>query len=215
MDSDRLRDWVSDARRLLAEGDRLSVGDDEIGQALVAAPADDEGWPCRAVRDLLEELKNDRVDAGFARRVFNNRGGTMRSLDAGARRSGSSSASIGHRQPKCDRAGDGLPGSSTAWLTPTRLTLAERMRQRSVAVEASIRAVINECPGTRHRRIPNAKARVVWTRSPTSFDALPVMTTTGPTVTEDYVLGELPRPPGCQPQLHAKTQFGRLVCGRL
>lgn len=83
MHGDRLSAWVSDARRLLEESDRLSVGDDEIGQVLVAAPADDEGWPCREVRDLLEELKNDRVDAGFARRVFNNRGATMRSLDAG------------------------------------------------------------------------------------------------------------------------------------
>ncbi len=83
MDGEQLRAWVREARRLLEEADRLSVGDDEIGQALVASPGDDDGWPCREVRDLLEELKNDRVDAGFRRRIFNNRGATMRSPDAG------------------------------------------------------------------------------------------------------------------------------------
>lgn len=83
LDGERLRAWVHEARRLLEEADRLSVGDDEIGQALVAAPADDDGWPCREVRDLIEELKNDRIEAGFGRRIFNNRGVTMRSPDAG------------------------------------------------------------------------------------------------------------------------------------
>lgn len=83
MHGGRLVAWVEEARRLLAEADRESVGDGQIGEALVAAPADDDGWPCCEVRDLLEQLKNDRVDAGFARRILNNRGATMRSLDAG------------------------------------------------------------------------------------------------------------------------------------
>lgn len=83
MNGDRLKAWVEETRRRLSDADRLSVGDDEIGQALVASPADDEGWPCREVRDLIEDLRNDRIDAGFQRRIFNNRGATMRSLDAG------------------------------------------------------------------------------------------------------------------------------------
>ncbi len=81
---DRLRDWVSRARSLLAERDRTEIGDGQIGQALASAPADPDGsWPCESVRTLLEELQNDRIDRGFEIRVFNNRGATSRSLEEG------------------------------------------------------------------------------------------------------------------------------------
>lgn len=81
---ERLRDWVSTARALLAERKRVEIGDEQIGQALASAPADSDGsWPCEAVRDLLEELQNDRIDRGLEIRVFNNRGVTSRSLEEG------------------------------------------------------------------------------------------------------------------------------------
>lgn len=81
---ERLRDWVSTARALFAERKRAEIGDEQIGQALAAAPADADGsWPCEAVRELLEELQNDRIDRGLEIRVFNNRGVTSRSLDEG------------------------------------------------------------------------------------------------------------------------------------
>jgi hypothetical protein len=84
--SDRIRQWVTTARGLLSERDRLDVGDGQIGQALAAAPSDPDGsWPCASVRDLLEELQNDRVDSGLEIRVHNNRGVTSRSLDDGGR----------------------------------------------------------------------------------------------------------------------------------
>jgi hypothetical protein len=55
-------------------------------QALAAAPAADDGsWPCQPVRDLLEELQNDRIGKGLEIRLFNNRGVTSRSLDEGGR----------------------------------------------------------------------------------------------------------------------------------
>lgn len=85
LDEAALRSWVGEARRLLAGADRASMGDDEIGQALVAAPGDEGGWPPRAVRDLVEEIRSDHLDRGFGRRIFNNRGVTSRSLDAGGR----------------------------------------------------------------------------------------------------------------------------------
>lgn len=81
---ERLRDWVSTARSLLAERKRVEIGDEQIGQALASAPADPGGsWPCQPVRDLLEELQNDRIDRGLEIRVFNNRGVTSRSLEEG------------------------------------------------------------------------------------------------------------------------------------
>jgi hypothetical protein len=80
----RLRDWVSTARALLAERKRIEIGDEQIGQSLASAPADPDGsWPCESVRDLLEELRNDRIDRGLEIRVFNNRGVTSRSLEEG------------------------------------------------------------------------------------------------------------------------------------
>lgn len=81
---DWLRDWVSEARHILAASSRTDIGDEQIGQALAAAPAADDGtWPCEPVRDLLEELQNDRIDRGLEIRVSNNRGVTARSLDEG------------------------------------------------------------------------------------------------------------------------------------
>jgi hypothetical protein len=84
---DGLRHWVSTARALLAERNRVEIGDEQIGQALASAPADPDGsWPCEAVRYLLEELQNDRIDRGLEIRVFNNRGVTSRSLDEGGQK---------------------------------------------------------------------------------------------------------------------------------
>jgi hypothetical protein len=84
---DGLRHWVSTARALLAERNRVEIGDEQIGQALASAPADPDGsWPCEGVRDLLEELQDDRIDRGLEIRVFKNRGVTSRSLDEGGRK---------------------------------------------------------------------------------------------------------------------------------
>ncbi len=81
---DRLREWVSQARRILAASSRTDIGDEQIGEALAAGPADEDGtWPCEPVRDLLEELQNDQIDRGLEIRLTNNRGVTTRSLDAG------------------------------------------------------------------------------------------------------------------------------------
>lgn len=81
---DGLRHWVGTARALLAERERVEIGDEQIGQALASAPSDPDGsWPSEAVRDLLEELQNDRIDRGLEIRVFNNRGVTSRSLEEG------------------------------------------------------------------------------------------------------------------------------------
>ena len=55
-----------------------------IGTALAAFPADPDGeWPGTAVRDLLEQLKCDRIDDGIRSAVLNRRGPVRCDLAAG------------------------------------------------------------------------------------------------------------------------------------
>jgi hypothetical protein len=79
-----LRRWATEALRLLAEADRLEVGELHIGQVLASSPADpDESWPCTEVRDLLEELQNERVESGLFTGILKRRGVTTRSPGEG------------------------------------------------------------------------------------------------------------------------------------
>ncbi len=74
-----LAEWVERAREHLAAIDRTEAGDTMIGTALAASPADPDGeWPGTAVRDLLEQLQNDRIDAGLCTAVMNRRGVSRR-----------------------------------------------------------------------------------------------------------------------------------------
>ncbi len=84
IDAEMLAEWVERARSLLAAIDRTEAGDKMIGTALAASPADPDGeWPGTAVRELLEQLQNDRVDAGLRSAVFNRRGPVRHDLAAG------------------------------------------------------------------------------------------------------------------------------------
>lgn len=84
MDGPTLRSWVAEARRLLKGSDRLGIGESQIGQALVAAPADLDGsWPGEAVRDLLEEVQSEHLESGLSIAVLNGRGVTSRGLGEG------------------------------------------------------------------------------------------------------------------------------------
>jgi len=85
LDEGALVAWVNEARRLAKEADRVSVGDSEIGQALVGAPGDEDGWPSAAVKTLIQNLRSDQIDRGFELRIFNNRGVVTRALDAGGK----------------------------------------------------------------------------------------------------------------------------------
>lgn len=81
--------WVEQARAALAQDDRLGTGDSEIGQALAWAAPDDDGMsPPRAVRDLLEEVRSDRLDNGLAMGLYNRRGVTSRGVFEGGTKEG-------------------------------------------------------------------------------------------------------------------------------
>lgn len=79
--------WVEQARAALAQDDRLGPGDSEIGQALAwAAPDNDGVSPPRAVRDLLEEVRSDRLDNGLEMGIYNRRGVTSRGVFEGGKK---------------------------------------------------------------------------------------------------------------------------------
>jgi hypothetical protein len=86
-DPTALRRWVDDARAALAQGGRLGPGDSEIGQSLAWAAPDDDGMsPPRAVRDLLEEIRSDRLDRGLEIGIYNRRGVTSRGIFEGGKK---------------------------------------------------------------------------------------------------------------------------------
>jgi hypothetical protein len=86
VDADRLRDWVTEARRLLADSGRSIVGDLVIGEVLAYVPPDGDGlWPAEPVRDLIEDLGSQKFETGLHTGKFNSRGIISRSLaDGGA-----------------------------------------------------------------------------------------------------------------------------------
>ena len=79
-----LRAWVTDARSQLSSVSRAQSGDGEIGRILSCAPPDlDSLLPPRAVRELLEEVRNDRIEKGLLTGLVNQRGVTSRGLSDG------------------------------------------------------------------------------------------------------------------------------------
>jgi hypothetical protein len=84
IDADELNVWVDKARELARDAGREEIGDQEIGKILANAGGDDdETWPTRPVRDLIERLHSSDLNQGFQIEVFNNRGVTSRGLTQG------------------------------------------------------------------------------------------------------------------------------------
>jgi hypothetical protein len=77
---------LDEARTLLAEVDRLELGELQVGEVLARAPADQDGtFPTRAVRDVLEMAPNDRLERGFVIGLYNKRGVTSRGMTEGGK----------------------------------------------------------------------------------------------------------------------------------
>jgi len=67
--------WITIARKLAEECGRLEPCDSRIGQVLAYAPEDPDGtWPCEPVRNVLEDIKSDKLERGLAVGVYNKRG---------------------------------------------------------------------------------------------------------------------------------------------
>ena len=79
LDEKLLKEWVKQARSALRAADRADIGDQMIGHALAATPAEVNGeWPSRIVRDLIERIDSDALDTGIHMALANQRGATCR-----------------------------------------------------------------------------------------------------------------------------------------
>ena len=84
VDGNALREWVSEARRLLAECGRSEIGDHRIGHVLRYGPKpQDDEWPAEPIRDLIEEVASEDLEEGLRIEVYNSRGVTSRSPTEG------------------------------------------------------------------------------------------------------------------------------------
>ena len=84
IDTNALRSWVTDARKLCLAAKILERCDYEIGMILSLAPVDPDGsWPCAAVREVLEMVPSEHIFRGFSNGVFDQRGVYIKSMSEG------------------------------------------------------------------------------------------------------------------------------------
>jgi hypothetical protein len=75
IDEGVLREWVRVARTGCAAKNRQDFGDQIIGQMLSGAPAEGDGtWPCKPVREVIEEAGSSELESGISMGLFNARG---------------------------------------------------------------------------------------------------------------------------------------------
>lgn len=80
----KCKNWVQRVRKELSAQGRKTAGDEVIGQVLSGAPeGDDNAWPHKAVREVIEEIRSEELERGFEIGVYNSRGIISRDLTAG------------------------------------------------------------------------------------------------------------------------------------
>jgi hypothetical protein len=81
VDAEELNEWVETARDRAGEVGRGEIADVQIGKVLAHARGDDDDtWPTKPVRDLIERISNSELEDGFGTEVYNSRGPTSRGL---------------------------------------------------------------------------------------------------------------------------------------
>jgi hypothetical protein len=90
IDARALLGWVEEAHRLAVQAERGGIGDEYIGKLLSHSPAGADGiWPHLAVRDVIEVMRNTKLETGIIIGIHNNRGVTSRGmLDGGQQERG-------------------------------------------------------------------------------------------------------------------------------
>lgn len=77
--------WARSVLTLAGDKGRRDVAAMEIGKLLAYAPADkfDDVWPAREVRELIETLENEELEASLVIELFNKRGVHARPFEGG------------------------------------------------------------------------------------------------------------------------------------
>ena len=67
--------WIEHAIPALEESGRVKIGYQMIGQMLSGGPQDPDGtWPCKPIREIIEQLRKIDLELGFCMGVYNSRG---------------------------------------------------------------------------------------------------------------------------------------------
>ncbi|MEA5536604.1 hypothetical protein [Crocosphaera sp. XPORK-15E] len=81
IDLSALKEWIRKARESLKEAGRLDIGDIKIGEYLSRCPnGTDNIWPHESVRDIIEQVKSEKLERGIICGHRNSRGVTLRRL---------------------------------------------------------------------------------------------------------------------------------------
>ena len=84
IDAEALVNWITEVRRLCAEHGRIEAGDENIGQLLSKAPAEEDGrWPCPPVCEAMERFAYQHIGIGFNVGIQRARGMTSRAIGEG------------------------------------------------------------------------------------------------------------------------------------
>ena len=85
VDESQATAWSLEVQKLVAEADRLRIGEQYMGHVLAHSPMDpvDGGWPHRAIRAVIEKVASEDVETGVRIERYNMRGAFMRSIGEG------------------------------------------------------------------------------------------------------------------------------------
>ena len=84
VDGSELCRWIENAIPALERAGRVKVGHQMIGQMLSDGPQDPDGtWPCKPIREVIEELSSTHLEQGFGMGVYNSRGAVVKDPSVG------------------------------------------------------------------------------------------------------------------------------------
>ncbi len=78
IDSEKLKEWIDQARKLAKDVDRLEVADMHIGQVLAQYPENIPKWPNEIIFQVIESINSDSMKSNYSSAMFNKRGSSTR-----------------------------------------------------------------------------------------------------------------------------------------